>query len=402
MLCALFSVVLFSCTQKEDAENVPPPGGPYPAILVAQAQFNYVEKNGKRVPVPGPAVLTIKQKIPAGWHDTVLEDPQSNVFHKAVIFEGKILTVGAMKAALKLWQFTDGSWQQQVLWDPVFGGTWDRLRDVEIGDVTGDGKADLLIATHDQGVVAVAVQQNRGWDIQELSREPGIFVHEIEAGDVDGDGIKEFFATPSQPNKAKGGPQPGSVVMYTWNGKGFERTVVDRFEKTHAKEILVASVGHQSPPRLFSVIEAETKREQGRLVSVTPVKIKMYSFKNKKAAGRVIATLDDLQCRFLTAGDVDGDGATELVAAAMKSGIWMIKQEGTAWKATSIDADSSGYEHACCIDDLDGDGTREIYVASDDQQELRVYRWNGTGFSKTVLSPIHRDRITWNLTTGSF
>ena len=36
----------------------------------------------------------------------------------------------------------------------------------------------------------------------------------------------------------------------------------------------------------------------------------------------------------------------------------------------SIDADSSGFEHAAYVADLDGDGTLELYVAADDQHEL--------------------------------
>ena len=67
-----------------------------------------------------------------------------------------------------------------------------------------------------------------------------------------------------------------------------------------------------------------------------------------------------------------------------------------------IDAASSGYEHATYLADLDRDGAQEIYVASDDQQELRMYAWNGTGFSKTVLSEIPANRITWNITSGEF
>jgi hypothetical protein len=65
-------------------------------------------------------------------------------------------------------------------------------------------------------------------------------------------------------------------------------------------------------------------------------------------------------------------------------------------------SDSSGYEHATYIDDLDGDGVQEIFVASDDQKELRMYRWNGKDFSKTVLSGIPENRITWNVVTGRF
>jgi len=395
-----------ACTGRESDKKALPAGGPWPTILIAQAQFIYENRDGKQLPKPGPAVLTLKQKTPGGWKDTELEDPQSNVFHKAMILDTgskkMILTIGAMQAALKLWELRGNSWQQTLLWNPAFGGKWDRLRDVEIGDVTGDGSAEIVMATHDQGVVAVAAQRGQSWNISEIDREPEIFIHEVEIGDIDGDGKKEFFVTPSHPNKARGGPQPGKVVMYRWNGSGFAKTVVDSYDKTHAKEILVCDIDGRGVSTLFSVFEAETRREGDRLVRVEPVKIKQYSFTGGSVSNKVIATIDDFQCRFLTAGDIDGDGEVELVAAAMKTGLWLLKRRSGSWQVTLIDADSSGYEHATCLADLDKNGTREIYVAADDQQEFRRYSWNGNSFSKTVLSPIPRNRITWNVTAGTF
>ncbi len=402
----VISYAVHSCAKKEQTAKLPLTDRPRPAILIAQAQFLYEEKDGKKVPKPGPALLTIKQKTKSGWHDTVIEDPQSNVFHKALIVEeGKgrsILTIGAMEAALKLWRVQSGAWHRTLLWNPAFGGTWDRLRDVEIGDVTGDGIKDIVLATHDQGVVAVGLKAASGWNVREIDREKGVFVHEVEIGDVDGDGKNEFFATPSQPNKAAGGPQPGSVVMFSWNGKEFIKQTVDALEKTHAKEILAADMDGDGTATLFSVIEAETRKSAQETVRVKPVIIRQYDFSGDAVTAETVTTIEDFQCRFLTAGDVDADGQTELIAAAMKSGLWMLKKAAQGWEARLIDKSSSGYEHATAIDDLDGDGTPEIYVAADDQGELRSYEWNGRDFTKSVLAPIPDNRITWNLTTGLF
>ncbi len=405
VLCFVVCLGIAACAEKKSSIETPQADGPYPALLIAQAQFIYEKKGDKKIPKPGPALVTIKQKTPAGWKDTILEDPQSNVFHKALFIKDgdaqKIVTIGAMEAALKLWEYKGNSLQQQVLWNPVFGGKWNRLRDIEIADVTGDGQEDMVIATHDQGVIAVATKSDQGWNISEIDREPDIFVHEIEIGDVDGDGKKEFFTTPSRPNKAKGGPQPGKVAMYAWNGKAFEKKVVDSYDRTHAKEILAADIEGKGTATLFSVYEAETKQEQGKTVRVEPVKIKQYAFKKDgSVTSTVIATLDDYQCRFLCAGDIDGDGKVELVAAAMKTGIWLLRQDGDSWKKELIDADSSGYEHTTYLADLDSDGTEEIYVASDDQGELRVYAWNGKAFDKKVIGLISKNKITWNITTG--
>lgn len=377
--------------------------GPYPALLVAQAQFITDEKTGD--PAPGPALLLVLQKTPAGWHTAVLEDPRSNVFHKAMFFRDAqdtcILTIGASEAALKLWRHTDSAWQAQILWAPVFGGTWNRLRDIEIGDVTGDGRDNLVIATHDQGVVAVGTGTDPGWTVAEIDREPEIFVHEIEIGDVDGDGLQEFFATPSHPNKAAGGPQSGSVVMYKWNGSAFGKQVIDSSEKTHVKEILAHTPPGAKKATLYAVFEAETRRTGSSIERRTPVTIKSYRFgDNNTITPSVVATMDDFQCRFLCPVTLGTGTGMQLVAATMRSGLWLLTQTKQGWEKTLIDAESSGYEHAVYPADLDGDGVQELYVAADDQQELRCYRFTGTSFSKTVICPIPGNRITWNITAG--
>lgn len=386
-------------------------GGPWPALLMTQAQFiDVVGPDGKSSPKPGPAKLVIIRKTDSGWQEVVLEDPMSNVFHKALPYQADgeepgILTIGANQAALKIWRYTAGEgWQETMLWNPVFGGKWDRLRDIEIGDVTGDGVDELVIATHDQGVIAVAMRADGAWTIEEMSRTPSTFVHEVEIGDVDGDGLNEFFTTPSEPNRASGHSQLGHVHMYKWNGTGFDQSVVDEFEGSHAKEILAADMNGDGTSELFSVMEAETTKKGTEATVVVPVQIKRYHFAaDGEITTEVVATLQDRQCRFLCAGDVNGDGRQDLVAAAMKSGLWVFWQgEDGGFTAEQVDADSSGFEHTTYLTDLDGDGLLEIYVAADDQHEVRSYVYQDGAFKRSLLVTIPADHITWNLASGTF
>ncbi|UCH30113.1 MAG: hypothetical protein JSV06_03555, partial [Myxococcales bacterium] len=70
-------------------------------------------------------------------------------------------------------------------------------------------------------------------------------------------------------------------------------------------------------------------------------------------------------------------------------------------ETSSVDRDSSGFEHAALLTDLDGDGVDELYVASDDQGEVRRYVQGKKGFSKTVLyrREIPESVFTWNITS---
>ena len=69
--------------------------------MLALAQFE--TKDGK--PVPGPARLEFLYRQAGAWQTTALEDPESNVFHKAMLYEGaegpRLLSMGGTAAIVK-------------------------------------------------------------------------------------------------------------------------------------------------------------------------------------------------------------------------------------------------------------------------------------------------------------
>ena len=366
------------------------------ALLLALSVFPE-EPDGEASKEPGDATLVILRREAGRWVHEVLVDPESNVFHKALPFtppDGQpgILTIAGTAARLKLWHRQDGVWRAETLWAPAFGGKWDRLRDVELADLDGDGTAEIALATHDQGVVAVVDVEAGGTRVTELDRTPDTFVHEIEVGDLDGDGALELFATPSQPNRFDGKPQTGRVMRYV-PGAGQRGVFADLGER-HAKEVLVTDLDADGRPEVYVAVEG---RADGG-----SVEIRRYTGAAGVAGGEVVARLDARLCRFLVPADVDGDGVVELVAAPRTSGLWLLRPAPGAWSRTRIDADSSGFEHATAAFDLDGDGSDELYVAADDQHSVRRYVWNGSGFDREeifAVPPALRG-FTWNITAA--
>jgi hypothetical protein len=383
------------------------------ALLLAQARF------GERS-VPKPACVVVLYPDAGQWTPEEFTDADSNVFHKAMPFNvpGKqpgILTIGANQApapaTLKVWRRVAGQWQGTLIWEARFEGTHNRFRDVEVADVTGDGKAEIVVATHDKGVVAVLRQKGEAWEPQIIDRVPPdaidtkVFVHEVEVGDVDGDGRNEIFATPSAPNTVDGSPQPGMVVMYTYDGTGFTRQLIERFENRHVKEILVADLFDAGRPDLYLALEVPLGRQLAGGPGDSQVEILRYRFPVEASTGPVearplrtrVGQIPDKQCRFLNAGDVDHDGRPELVASAFRSGVWVFRPSEEAWEVRCIDRNSSGYEHATALADLDGDERLEIYIAADRQRKVRRYVWNGTNFDRTELYDLPQSSMTFGL-----
>jgi len=346
--------------------------------------------------VPGQATAAFLAPGGKAWRHGTLTDPESNVFHKLLEYcpasgDCGLLSVGGSAAALKLWR--PGA-APQVLWKTDFGGRFSRLRDAEVADVLGDGAPTIVVGTHDQGVVALVRSEGKGgFSAKEIDRQADTFVHEIEVGDLDGDGVLEVYATPSRPNVLDGTPQPGTIVRYV-PARGEGRTLFADLGDRHAKEILVTDLDADGKAELYASVEA---------VSGGSVEIRRYRTGPLPAAGETIAVLPDQLCRCLTAGDVDGDGRREIVASAAKAGLWLLRPgaPGLPWTRDRIASDSSGFEHAALLADFDEDGRDELYVASDEQNEVRRYAWRQGGWKKDVLYRYEGGMpgFTWNLTT---
>jgi hypothetical protein len=383
-------------------------GEPEPGMLIlAKAQFERITRDdGTKGFAPGAAKMVLIRHDGSGWTKEVVEDPDSNVFHKAKPvhlpgYDAGILTIGAnaapKPALLKLWTPGDGGWTGEALAEATFGGKFNRFRDFEIGDVDADDQQEIVIATHDQGVVMVLSRQGDGWQPLEIDRHEDTFVHEIELGDVDRDGRQEIFATPSEPNRVDGTPQPGWVMRYDHTEDGYTAVEVLRLPTRHMKEILVGDSEEDGTLELYASIEATLSSKQGQPTPDEQLEIRRYDPEETSADPQLVASLDDKQCRFLHLGDVDGDGTNEMVATAYRSGIWVLEPGEAAWKPTLVDADSSGYEHASTLADLDGDGVVELYVAADDQGQLRRYVWNGEDFDREEIVAITKGDITFGV-----
>ena len=190
----------------------------------------------------------------------------------------------------------------------------------------------------------------------------------------------------------------GRRAVVTGGAKGIGAASAARLAEAGA-EVLVADLDGKAGPELYAAREAHTvKGADCAPVVKDPVRIVRFDKRGQTWSETTVATIDDRQCRFLVPADIDGDGKSELIAAAWKTGLYLLRaQADGSFAAERFEADSTGFEHATFATDLDQNGKVEVYVAADDQRSLRRYAWNGTAFDRTVVAPIPEGRITWNI-----
>ena len=273
------------------------------ALVLGLASFAPFEKG--KPPKALPARMEFLSFSDGKWNLTQLEDEGSDVFHKAMAYQTadgqtQILSVSGSKAVVKLWSKGADGLEAKTLWEKDFGGKFSRMRDVEVGDLFGDGSAAMAVATHDQGIVATIHPKPDGtFEVVEIDAEPDTFVHEIEIGDLDGDGTLEVYATPSEPNRLDGSHQSGQVARYIpKTGEG--RKIVADLGDRHAKEIYVGDVDGNGKDELYVVVEGRLNKETKSIDVKTEVR--RYEADTDPAAGVVIGELPDYMCRFLTVG----------------------------------------------------------------------------------------------------
>jgi hypothetical protein len=329
-----------------------------------------------------------------------------NVFHKAFWFDPAfgqpgIMTISGNSPFLQMWRESKpgaGDWQAETLWTANIGGREQRFRDVEVGDIDGDGTDELVIVTHDLGAVYVLEQTADGIVAQEISRtDKRTFVHEVEIGDIDGDGLVEFFTTPSEPNKLDGNKQAGDIDMFRWDGTNYQRTVVAHMPDRHAKEILVVDYDGDGKCELYAALEAE-----GLVGDDAVVILRQWKWDGAGLIATADIHLEGVMCRFLNLADTNGDGVNEIIASTRDAGIFEAHMIGDSWVANKIVPGyiSGGFEHATMTMDWDGDGKDELFVSSDKQKKLRRF-WHVDGkktFDKEDIADFSGQMyLCWNI-----
>ena len=379
-------------TAEAPAETPKPSQSKETTFLLSQAQFS---RNAEGKPAPGAAKLRIVEMSGEKTKMRILEDEESRVFHKAICTKSadttSIWTIGATGAHLKEWKLEDLS-PIKTHYSGKFGGKWDRLRDIE--HLRGaDGQDLWAIATHDQGHVLV-IDKTTG-AVTTLHTEKTTFVHEVEVGDFNGDGLQDFATTPSKPNKS-GKSQPGRVDAYLQAKDGsFKRMKALGAQNRHAKEILATDWNGDGTAELYVVLEGELgpSRKLVKPVDIVRAEIQQGEWVE---TGRVSIPRAK-QARVLLAANVDSDATPELVVTTMRSGVWALDSYDAPARLLISGKLSSGFEHAAAAVDVDDDGVSELLISSEDQDALNQWKLDNGRWTATRLATLGKSEITWSI-----
>jgi|GEM_PF-2053966 len=337
-------------------------------------------------PWEGIALEDVEWKTSGGEPSTFdYQLVDGNVFHKAMYFEPRfgepgILTISGNVGVMKIWRKNDGAWTSEQLWTDFIGDQQQRIRDVEVGDVDGDGEDELVVVTHNRGGVYVLEQTEGGLEATMVaSTDESIFVHEVEIGQADDDAALEFFTTPSEPNLFDGTDQAGRVDRYDFVDGQYVQSTVEDDPKSHAKEVLAVDMDGDGKVEIYAALEGPGLRPD--FTGDGPGHLASYTFgADGSVTKEIINDLKGPMCRFLSVGDIDGDGRPQIVASTSRDGIFSFSRadDGT-WDRRKVAGGfrSSGFEHAMVVVDVNGDGIDEVVAASDKEKQVQAFEWDG-------------------------
>ena len=218
-----------------------------------------------------------------------------------------------------------------------------------MGDLSGDGKADLLFA--DGSSLEVAIANGNGTYQQPVEVAVAQAVNPVGIGDLNGDGAGDIVY---------GQGTETSLKVRVNNGDGTFAPAVSYEMNVDADEIVVTDMNNDS---------------KLDLVAFDPPMVSIRIAASSGFADPVSYTLASASGGFAV-GDLSGDGIPDVVAASGEN-IAVLVNNGTGGLGAPTYYPTQGTAAQVALGDIDTDGDRDVVVVSGSVVGVRLNQGNG-------------------------
>ncbi len=273
-------------------------------------------------------------------------------------------------------------------------------RFVAIGDLDGDGKADLLVANSNSNSVSVLRNTSASGSIDagsfasKVDFATGTYPYSVAIGDLDGDGKADLAVANLNSNSVsvfRNTSSSGSIEVGSFASK------VDFTTGSSPNSVAIGDLDGDGKADLA------VANGGSNTVSV---------FRNTSSSGSIeagsFATKVDFTTgsypRYVAIGDLDGDGEADLVVTNYSSNsVSVFRNTSTSGSivngsfATKVDFTTGTHPSSVAIGDLDGDGKADLAVTNYNSNSVSVFR--NTSSSGSIDAGSFASKV--GFTTGS-
>lgn len=229
-----------------------------------------------------------------------------------------------------------------------------------IGDVNGDGYADLAVSNSGSNTVSILFNTGNGAFAPKVDYTTGAFPTGVAIGDVNGDG---------RPDLAVGGGTNSSVSILINNGGGTFAAKRDYLVGSSVQSIVMGDLNGDGKADLATANNSSTN------MSV------LINNGDGTFAPRTDYTTGSLPT-FIAMGDLNGDGYSDLAVANNGStSVSVFINNGNGTFAAKSDLTAGANPRSVAIADLNGDGKADIVAGNNTDATVSVFLNNGGSFA---------------------
>jgi len=246
---------------------------------------------------------------------------------------------------------------------------------IAAADFNGDGKRDLVVANSGTSDVALLLGNGGGTFNPPLIYPVGKNPHSLELGDFDGDGKTDVVVADQDSNDVsvllgKGDGTFATLSRYA-AGAGPIFVAAADFDRNGSQDLAVAD-------RFFNTVSILPGKGDGTFATFVPYVLGADRF---------------TEPQFITAGDLNGDGRTDLAVANsgntkfnISGSLSVLVGKGDGTFGPAVNSMHGVTPRAIAIADFNGDGKGDLVLASSDGISILLGNGDAT-FRDPVTSP---------------